>query len=390
MCLDNLTMSSNIRIGIHKYASLFSKQGFEILSVANYISFHNFLRRNTRDKEMIAAWKKGIAIHDEGLKSCVPFCYLPYLALPLLDSMLVASNCLKYCAPPIKKVLKKAGFLNPDIVFITNIQLLSMLKLVKPKVIIMRIADRVEGFGLTPKTILEVQKEAIKKSNYVFVTSKNLYEEVKELNVNDNIIRLPNGVDRDFIKKDDKSYPVPEEYKNISKPIVFYVGAISDWFDYDVYEYGLSQLQDFSFVMVGPILGVQQHKSSMKIQDWQKKYKNFYYLGVKKHDELPSYLAHSHVGLIPFTITPMTNEINPIKLFEYAAYGLPVVASNMEELEDYKDNVFRYKNENEFVQLLLEHSKKDEIESEKQIQFARDNTWEKRFDYMYSIIKDQL
>ena len=55
-------------------------------------------------------------------------------------------------------------------------------------------------------------------------------------------------------------------------------------------------------------------------------------LGRKPFAELPAYLAHTVVALIPFELNDLTRAINPIKLREYLAAGVPVVTTALPEL----------------------------------------------------------
>jgi glycosyltransferase involved in cell wall biosynthesis len=45
------------------------------------------------------------------------------------------------------------------------------------------------------------------------------------------------------------------------------------------------------------------------------------------HDEVPRVLSGFDVGLIPFRLTALTAAVNPNKLYEYLAAGLPVVST---------------------------------------------------------------
>jgi glycosyltransferase involved in cell wall biosynthesis len=45
------------------------------------------------------------------------------------------------------------------------------------------------------------------------------------------------------------------------------------------------------------------------------------------HDEVPGVLRGFTVGIIPFLRTPLTAGVNPNKLWEYLAVGLPAVAT---------------------------------------------------------------
>ena len=59
-------------------------------------------------------------------------------------------------------------------------------------------------------------------------------------------------------------------------------------------------------------------------------------LGQKRHDELPAYCKGFDVGLIPYRIDNDVKFINPLKLREYLSAGLPVVSTNMPEVQPYK------------------------------------------------------
>jgi len=382
--LDFLCFDSSIQVGSHKYIHLFKKNGYEVFSLTNFLNINRFFRRHDEDKELIAAWKAGIKESKEGVLSYTPFCLVPYLNLPVLDRLSLANNCLRFCYPGLRKILAEKNFLDVDVLFINNIRLISVLKFVRAQKSILRISDRIEGFANMPRTILDLQKQVIKSTDHVVATSKNLHEYVAAHNPDSHY--LPNGVDEDFILKAGEVPERPEEYKNLTKPIVLYVGAISDWFDYDLYEYGVSHLQEFNFVIIGPISGVQSRNHILRIEKLAKTYGNFRYLGPRRHAELKKYLFHAKVGTIPFKISPLTNDINPIKLFEYCAYGLPTTASNMSELDHYSDHVFIYKDQEGYIKLLQDCVRNKNDLKPQLIDFARDNTWEKRFAYMLGIL----
>lgn len=383
--LNDLCFDSDIRVGSHKYASLFTKNGYEVFNLSHFISISKFLRRSPKDKKLIKSWRRGIQVSNEGIFFYTPLCLFPYLNLPILDNLRSAHNCLQFCYPDLRKILKERGFLNIDLLFINNIKLISVLRFVKPRMIIFRISDRIEGFKNTPRTISILQKEVIKTSNLIFATSKNLQQEASK--INKNTLYLPNGVDEKFIMAADEKYPHPEEFKNIKTPIVIYIGTISDWFDYKLYEYGIAKSKNISFVMIGPISGTNYNKNMANIQRYVRTYRNFYYLGPRPHSELKKYLAYADIGVIPFRVNSLTNEINPVKLFEYVAYGLPVIASHMTELQNYAEYVSCYKYKEEYVGLISNYLNKKRCLAQKLIEFAHSNTWEKRFEFMLSQIE---
>jgi glycosyltransferase involved in cell wall biosynthesis len=50
-------------------------------------------------------------------------------------------------------------------------------------------------------------------------------------------------------------------------------------------------------------------------------------LGGRARDEVIAYLQHAHVLVVPHVVTPFTDSLDPIKLYEYQAVGRPVVST---------------------------------------------------------------
>ncbi|MHA1381219.1 MAG: hypothetical protein ACTSRG_22870 [Candidatus Helarchaeota archaeon] len=381
--LDSLAFNSNIQVGSHKYAQLFRKNKFDVFSLSHYINVYKFIRRNNKDKELIKNWIKGIQVSKEGIYYYTPFCLLPYFNFWILDDLKLAKSCLKYCYPKIKNILVRKRFINLDVLFINNINLISILNYVKSKVIVCRISDRIESFKNVTKTILSLQKEVLKISDIVFVTSKRMQSRI--ININENTYYLPNGVDEDFIMRKEKLYEIPNEFKSINNPIIIYIGSISDWFDFDLYEFGVKNLSKASFVIIGPVSGI---KNLNKIKHLNKYYRNFYYLGPKSHSELKNYLAHANIGIIPFKVNSLTNEINPVKLFEYAAFGLPIISPPLCELKNYKDYIYFYENKTKYITIISSLLRNRKCDPNKLINFSLKNTWEKRFNFIRYTIEN--
>ena len=59
---------------------------------------------------------------------------------------------------------------------------------------------------------------------------------------------------------------------------------------------------------------------------------NVHYLGTKKYDELPQYVAGWDVALLPFARNEATRFISPTKTPEYMAAGKPVVSTSIRDV----------------------------------------------------------
>jgi len=76
---------------------------------------------------------------------------------------------------------------------------------------------------------------------------------------------------------------------------------------------------------------------------------NMHFLGRRPYADLPAYCKAFDVGLIPFKVNRLTEAVNPIKLREYLAAGLPVVSSPMPEVKLYSHLIEVVDTPDEFV-----------------------------------------
>src|SRR5207248_1402000 len=87
-------------------------------------------------------------------------------------------------------------------------------------------------------------------------------------------------------------------------------------------------------------------------------------LGEVPYSDLPRHMSGFDVAMIPFRLTPLTLAVNPIKLYEYLACGLPVVSSALPEVRSFSDVVYIAQGSKDFVAklelALTEPARRDE------------------------------
>jgi glycosyltransferase involved in cell wall biosynthesis len=82
---------------------------------------------------------------------------------------------------------------------------------------------------------------------------------------------------------------------------------------------------------------------------------NLHFLGRRAYGDVPAYLHHANVGLIPFDAVnhaELVKSIHPLKLYEYAACGLPIVATEWEELTYLKSPAHLCRGADDFVRAI--------------------------------------
>lgn len=110
----------------------------------------------------------------------------------------------------------------------------------------------------------------------------------------------------------------PPEYHDLPKPRMVYVGALDARIDLALLERIAFRFQQASLVLIGPLTA-----SITKILG---NLPNVALLGAKDYRLVPAYLQYADVALLPFSNHPANAGRSPMKLFEYAASGLPVVS----------------------------------------------------------------
>jgi glycosyltransferase involved in cell wall biosynthesis len=133
------------------------------------------------------------------------------------------------------------------------------------------------------------------------------------------ILLVENGVEP---KRFRHVHGVPKELKTVPKPIVGYHGAVARWFDFDLLRDAAQRLPDFQFVIVGPV----DPDAEDRMADLNR-LSNVHRLGAVPSDEIPEYVAAFDVGIVPFVVDDLTRAVSPLKMYEYLAANVPVVAT---------------------------------------------------------------
>jgi glycosyltransferase involved in cell wall biosynthesis len=278
----------------------------------------------------------------------------------------------------IKYFMKKLDFKTPLIVtFLPNV--INILGCFGEKKVIYYCADQLSSFqGAPSKTILEMERELLKRANVVFVTSQHLYDE-KNI-YNKNTYYIPHGVNyRLFRSALSDEVSIPQDISYIKKPIIGFFGLISrDWIDFDLLIYIAQKHPDWSMILIG--------KCEQDIPDltpWD----NIILLGPRPYEQLPGYCKAFDVALIPFVISELTINSNPLKLKEYLAAGNPVVSTKIPEVEHYRDLIHVAGDYKEFVFGIEEILRNENGKLRtRRSEAVRDESWEGRMLQITNII----
>jgi glycosyltransferase involved in cell wall biosynthesis len=225
------------------------------------------------------------------------------------------------------------------------------------------------GFSISTEATAKDERLLLKNCDLVLATSYFLLDHVKK--VNPNAVLVPNGTDYEFFHQATQPMPV-EEIQDLPHPIIGYYGAIADWFDSAlVHDLALFH-PECTFLLIG-----STHLSDLKpLQGLD----NIHLLGEKPYAEIPGFLSHFDVGIIPFKQTPLTHATNPVKMYEYLSAGKPIVATRLDEISHYEDYVHLAETQEEWEVAIMECLAEEKTPEllQGRFEFAKAKTWDKR------------
>lgn len=231
---------------------------------------------------------------------------------------------------------------------------------------------------IDPKVVRRMEKELVGRSDICFATASRLLEERKEWNENFHLV--PNGVEYERFSV--APAEPAEDIQQIESPIVGFVGTLSDWVDIELMAGVAGEMKHVSFVWVGPI-----HTNV----DSLRSLKNVHLLGAKPYEDLPSYVHHFDVCVIPFKINRLTINVNPVKMYEYLATGRPVVSSPLPEVKRYEGLVEIGETREEWIKAIEKALREDATEkSHARKQLARENSWDARWEKVSGLIDKKI
>jgi glycosyltransferase involved in cell wall biosynthesis len=234
--------------------------------------------------------------------------------------------------------------------------------------------DRIDlhvGFPGVPAGIETVEARLIREADLVCATAGLLAERPRE--VSPQVLLLPNGVDL-------AAFPMPSG-PCAGKPVaVGYVGALGPWFDVEAVEAAARAFPGWRFRLAG------------KVEDPEVAalagLPNLATIGEIPFADVAGFLAGLDVALVPFRDLPLTRAVDPVKLYEALAMGLPVVARRLPETERWAEPlVYLYDGPEDFVRQVRRavEERRPEVARERR-RVAEGESWDRRAEALLGAV----
>jgi glycosyltransferase involved in cell wall biosynthesis len=227
------------------------------------------------------------------------------------------------------------------------------------------VKSRIFPHQVLRRHVVSLEKYVLTRANLTFVTAHALG--IRCARYCQNVHLLSNGVDESFFINQEGA---PREALRFERPIIGYIGRISEHFDFELVGCLARERPKWSFVMVGS----WSRSVEKKVRNLET-LANMHFLGMKRYELMRPYIQQFDVAIIPFLLNDLTQNLWPIKLFEYLACGKPVVSTNVLEKSDLLEMV-RISDKHSFLNMIEESLRGNSVELEnKRIAKAKEYTW---------------
>ncbi|MGA7878849.1 MAG: polysaccharide pyruvyl transferase family protein, partial [Desulfoferrobacter sp.] len=169
----------------------------------------------------------------------------------------------------------------------------------------------------------EIEKAILLKVDAVTAVSPALIEKFADLRADIKLVR--NGFSQGLLG----GKPDGGAADTGTDTVIGYFGHLTEsWFDWDFISQIADARGDFSFEIIG-------YGESPFTREKISRFKNIHLIGKVHPSSLNQHVRNWDVAIIPFMDGPLSESVDPIKIYEYLYFGLPVVVKGISHLSSF-------------------------------------------------------
>lgn len=208
-----------------------------------------------------------------------------------------------------------------------------LLDVVSPSLVVYHCVDDIAAQpGIDAASFRAAERRFAARADLVLVSAPALGRRLRPIAAN--VIDAPNVADTERFAQALAPGAADPAVAALPRPRIVFTGAIvASKVDFGLLR-ELARLRPaWSFVLVGPVGPGDPGTDVSPLRAAP----NIHLLGVRRYAELPAVLRAADAGLIPYARNELTASIFPMKVYEYLAAGLPVVATELPALAEVPD-----------------------------------------------------
>jgi glycosyltransferase involved in cell wall biosynthesis len=205
----------------------------------------------------------------------------------------------------------------------------ALLAALEPQLVVYHCVDDIAAQpGIDATDFRAAEQRFAARADLVLASAASLTKRMRTLS--DNVLYAPNVADTKLFASALHDGPLDPALADLPAPRIVFTGAIvTTKLDLDLLTELARAKPDWSFALVGPI-GPGDPRADVSSLTAEP---NIHLLGPRPYEQLPSVLRAADIGLIPYARNPLTDSVFPMKVYEYLAAGLPVIATPLPSLD---------------------------------------------------------
>ena len=244
------------------------------------------------------------------------------------------------------------------------------------------------GVDRNPQRVQEEEKYLMQRADIVTVTSKRLFELKRQQHPNVHLVLNAGDVTRftSVVDVPVADRPGLKLLASLPRPVLGTVGALDSYkVDFPLIESAATRHPEWQFVFAGaPMIDGKHHSREI---DAVTTLANVHRIGLIPHEEVPAYVNHFDLCLIPYRANEYNKASFPLKFWEFMATGKPVIVTGVPELKEYSSLIGYAESVAQLEQLITYWLTHPEEKRAERIALAREHSWEKRVETILDLIQ---
>jgi glycosyltransferase involved in cell wall biosynthesis len=261
------------------------------------------------------------------------------LVLPLHSNRLVRALNRRLLSALVRRAARRLRMHEP-ILWSYVPQAEPLIEALAPRLVVYHCVDDIAAqAGVDAASFRAAERRFVERVDLVLASAPALAARMRELSGggggggggarNGKVIEAPNVADTELFATALQAGPVDSALAALPQPRVVFTGAIvTTKLDLALLVELARARPAWSFALVGPVGPGDPRADVSQLRAEP----NIHLLGGRAYRELPAVLRGADAGLIPYARNELTRSIFPMKVYEYLAAGLPVVATPLPAL----------------------------------------------------------